>query len=142
SGIDPGDTCRQRYQLEALWQYHRMNHYSADLLGKVLGSKDGQVRGAGVKVLYQWKPYHGRYSETLLDLTEDPSFKVRLETAVALSHEKNEIGIKGLLKILQRPREEHIEYTLREAFMNLKSVWIRMMRKDPTLFIDVFGSAY
>src|SRR5690554_6674205 len=115
------------YHLEALWLHQRMNHYDESLLENVLNANNEQIRAAGVKVLFQWKEYCENYQALLLGLTDDPSYKVRLETAVALSHEKNDFGISGLLQILQKLRDEHIEYVLRDAFMNLQSVWMSKM---------------
>ncbi len=130
------------YHLEALWLHQRKNHYNESLLKDVLSAKNEQIRAAGVKVLFQWKEYCENYQTLLLRLTDDPSYKVRLETAVALSHEKNDFGITGLLQILQKPRDEHIEYVLREAFMNLQPAWMAMMVQDPEFLMDDLTSAF
>lgn len=128
-------------QLEALWMYQRMHRFNENLLKDLLDSKDEQIRAAAVKVMFYWKAKFKGYGEKLLMLTNDPSFKVRLETAVALSHEKNEVGIMGLLKILEMPTDEHIRYVLKEALMNLQPVWISMFDKDPNFLINDLKSA-
>ena len=130
------------HHLEALWLHQRMNRFNESLLKDILSAKNDQIRAAGVKVLFQWKKYCKNYRPLLLGLADDPSYKVRLETAVALSHEENDFGIKGLLKILQKPRDQHIEYVLREAFMNLQSVWMSMMVQDPDFLMDDLTSAF
>lgn len=132
----PEDPDQEYAQLEALWINHRMDYFYEGLLEKVLKSENEQIRAAAVKVMHWWKDYVKDYPLKLHRLAEDKSFKVRLETAVALSHEKKEDGVKGLLKILNQPIDKHISYVLKEALMNLQTVWIKMLTQDPDFLMD------
>ncbi len=119
------------YKLEALWIYQGLNEYNAKLLEELLESKNDQVRASAVRTMYYWKDEVKNYPERLDNLVEDPSFKVRLETIVALSHDKTEATIQSLLKALTLPRDKHINYVLKESLKNLQPVWLSMFEKNP-----------
>ncbi len=124
------------YKLEALWIYQELNEYDGKLLDELLASKNDQVRAAAVRTMYYWKDYVKDYSKRMNNLIGDPSFKVRLETIVALSHDKTEATIRSLLRALELPQDKHITYALKESLKNLQPVWLSMFKKSPGFLKD------
>ena len=118
------------YKLEILWIYQELNEYNEKLLNQLLASKNDQVRAAAVRTMYYWKDYVKDYSKRMHEMVGDRSFKVRLETVVALSHDKTETTVESLLKALESPQDKHITYALKESLKNLQSVWLSMFNKN------------
>jgi len=136
SGLDAGDQEADLYRLEALWLCQSANFFNLELLNSLLISKDEQVRAAAVKILHANKDRYAGYTSRLNQLISDGSYKVRLETIVALSYERSEEAMLSLLKVLDLPTDEHINYALRETLKNLQSVWVGMFEEDPDFLVN------
>ena len=63
-------------------------------------------------------------------MSKDPSPKVRLQAIVSLSHFKNEASVMALLAASEMPKDDYIEYALKESFKHLQPIWTNIFKKD------------
>ena len=128
--LDASDKNYEQYQLEGLWMYQRLHQVNETLLNKLLKAKDANIRAAATRVLYYWRDDLKNPQERLIQISKDPSQRVRLEAIVSLSHFKNEASLMALLAASELPMDDYIEYALKESFKHLQSVWMAKFKED------------
>ena len=67
---------------------------------------------------------------------QDPSAKVRLEVIALISHFRTEAAVMALLGVMDQRLDQHLEYALKEAFVHLHPVWMRLFQEDPQFLAD------
>src|SRR5262249_44606667 len=85
AGLDPKDRDHEHHVLEALWLHQSHNVVDADLLKRVLGSKDFRARAAATRVLCYLRERVPDSLELLKKLAADEHPRVRLEAVRAAS---------------------------------------------------------
>ena len=123
-------------KLEVLWLYVRCHSPNLPLLVELLNSDNENIRTAAVRVLRDWYGEFDQGWEQLQALAEDPSPKVRLEVVASISHFGTEAAVMALLGVMNQPLDQHLEYALKEAFVHLHPVWMRMFQEDPQFLAD------
>lgn len=139
--LDKRDPQYDLYSLEALWVYQQLHRPNLPLLENLLSSKNEHVRAAAIRVLFDWRGQIADCQQRLTRFTKDQSAKVRLYTAVALSHFENDDAVGALLTIAQQPTDNYIEYALTQAFRNLSPVWKNRFEKDSNYLADAPAKA-
>ena len=130
ASLNPADPNYEYHRLEGLWVYQQFNHPAEKLLNELLKSKDYHVRAAATRVLfYQQEKIKGA-EEKLIDMSQDPAPRVRVEAISALSHFESEAAVKALLATTELPTDDYIDYALAESFKHLKPVWMALFKQD------------
>ncbi|MDG2167426.1 MAG: GDSL-type esterase/lipase family protein [Opitutales bacterium] len=123
-------------KLEVLWMYVRCHSPNLPLLVELLNSDNEDIRTAAVRVLRDWYGELDQGWEQLQALAQDPSPKVRLEAVASISHFETEAVVMALLGAMDQPLDQHLEYALKEAFVHLHPVWMRLFQEDPQFLAD------
>src|SRR5690606_39663315 len=74
--------------------------------------------------------------QKLIEMTQDPSPRVRLEAIAALSDFKDQTTVNALLAAADKPVDADIGYALMESFKHLKPVWMEMFLQDKNYLAD------
>lgn len=130
ASLDRKDSLFDQHRLEALWVYQQFNHPVARLLNELLQSKEDHVRVAATRVLFYWRKDISGVENKLISLVTDPSPKVRLQAAIALSYFETENSVRALLSATELPVDYYMSYALRASFRHLQPVWTSMFKKD------------
>lgn len=126
----------EQYKLEALWVHQQFNKPNMGLLEDLLGSNEEYVRAAAVRVLRYWSDRIKYSQQKLIEMTQDPSPRVRLEAIAALSDFKDQTTVNALLAAADKPVDDYIGYALMESFKHLKPVWMEMFLQDKNYLAD------
>ncbi len=123
-------------KLEVLWLYVRCHSPNLPLLVELLNSDNENIRTAAVRVLRDWYGEFDQGWKLLQGLSQDPSPKVRLEVIALISHFSTEAAVMALLGVMDQRLDKHLEYALKEAFVHLHPVWMRLFQEDPQFLAD------
>ena len=114
------DEASQHQLLELLWV--KQNHDVVDetLLSRVLASKDGRARAAGVRVLCYWRDRVKEPLKKLEAAVNDEHPRVRLEGVRALSFFGDQAALDVAVQVLIHPTDDYIDYALKETTATLE----------------------
>ncbi|MEL6944819.1 MAG: HEAT repeat domain-containing protein, partial [Bacteroidota bacterium] len=107
--LDTGDSKYEQYLMEALWVSWGMNQINENLLRKLLNAENYKVRAAAVRTLRYVGHQIADQSELLMQMAEDESGRVRLETMVAASWLEQEEGLAIVAKTAEKPMDKWLQ---------------------------------
>ncbi len=105
----------ERHQLEALWVTWGADHVDADLLGKLLKSKDHRIRAAAVRVARFNEHKLDNLAEIVETAAKDDHGRVRLEAIVAASYLPTEKGAAILAIAKEKGVDDHMRDSVKFA---------------------------
>ena len=85
-GLDPEDPEQAHHLVEAMWACQNAERPSEKILKLVLGSKDGNARSAGARIIRYW---HGELSDPvslLAKASSDPFPRTRMEAILSAGY--------------------------------------------------------
>ena len=85
-GLDPKDPEHAHHLVEAMWACQSVERPSEKILKLVLGSKDGNARSAGARIIRYW---HGELSDPvslLAKASSDPFPRTRMEAILSAGY--------------------------------------------------------
>ncbi len=113
----------EQYRVEALWLGAALGHLDRSLLTELLRSPKHQARAAALRMVGHWA-WQEDLEEQLSVLVLDPHPQVRLEAVHALRSWGTLDACNLLVKALDLPRDENLDYALWFGLRSLKNVWM------------------
>ena len=113
----------ERSLCEALWVQENFHAVDKKLLQKLLKATDYRARAAAVHVIGNEHLYIHDAFEFLKQAITDDSHRVRLEAVRGLSFLQSVEASQQVLKVLEKPVDYWIGYTLKHAMMALRPAW-------------------
>ncbi|GIW79404.1 MAG: hypothetical protein KatS3mg105_1211 [Gemmatales bacterium] len=123
ASLDKGNPDYERLMLEGLWMYQFHNIVNADLLERVLKSKDHRARSAATRVLCYWRDRIPESLQLLKKLAADPHPRVRLEAVRAASFFRRPEAIEVPIISMDLPSDKYLDYTRQETMKALEPYW-------------------
>ncbi len=123
TALDAGDREHEHHLLEALWVHQWHNVVNDGLLRRLLRSPDFRARAAATRVLRYWRDRVPKALDLLRVQAGDEHPRVRLEAVVACSFFEDAQAAAVALECLRRPRDEFLDYGLKETMATLKPWW-------------------
>jgi putative heme-binding domain-containing protein len=120
AGLDGRGKDFEHHRLEALWVHQNHNVVNADLLKRVLTSKDFRARAAGTRVLCYWHDRVPEALDLLRKLAADEHPRVRLEAVRAASFFREAEAVEVPLIAQERPTDVYLDYVRRETMRALE----------------------
>lgn len=120
-GLDKNEANYERLMLEGLWMYQTHNVVEAELLKRMLNSKDYHARAAATRVLSYWHSKIPGAADLLKARIGDESGIVRNEAVRAASYFPAEDVAESVLDVLNEETDEYIEYLLDETMKVLEN---------------------
>jgi putative heme-binding domain-containing protein len=118
-GLDNPVEERERLLLEALWLHQSHNVVDADLLRRVLASKDHRARAAATRVLCYWRDRVPDALDMLRNLAADAHPRVRLEAVRAASFFPQAEAIEVVLVASEKPSDRYLDFVRQETMTAL-----------------------
>ncbi len=121
--IKTDDPDADRLHLEALWILQRHETIDNDLLQRVLASKTENARAGGIRFVSDMEDRIPEALDIYATFAKDPSPRVRVEVARAISFNKTQRGVEILLTIVEQPQDKWLGYVIEHALGSMESVW-------------------
>ena len=125
-----------RTLLAALWLSQGRNLRAPALLEKVLASKQGEVRAAGIRVLGDWLPENSLAILKTSIADEHP--RVRIEAIRVLAKLPGWEAMDTALNALEKPRDRFIDYALWLNVQQRGEEWLAALMNGRIKAIDRF----
>ena len=122
-----------QHRLEGLWLLTALNHYDKQLLLASLNATTPQERAAAVRLLAHWKKQTD-HLPLLTALINDRHPQVRLETIHALGQMGGLPAAEIVIKVLDRPMDEYLDFALDLTMRNLREEWLPAFTKKEKVF--------
>jgi len=135
-GLDQETPSFEQDMLEGLWVYQQFHQPNRKLLDVLLAAENPAIRAAATRVLFYWRENIPEAEDLLARKISDPSPKVRLEAISSLSHFKSKRSLEALLKATELPMDDYIDYAVKEAFKNMRPIWMEMFQTNPKFLKD------
>ena len=119
-GLDETSDDYERMMLEGLWQFQTQNVVNAELLERMLKSKEHFARAAAMRVLSYWHPKIENAAELLRAGISDDSGLVRVESVRAASYFPPDVATEIVLDVLNKDVDKNLEYLLDETMKVLE----------------------
>ena len=116
-------------RLEALWLHQSHNVVDETLLKRVLRSPEPRARAAATRVLRYWRDRIPGVLDLLMVQANDEHPRVRLEAVIACSHFDDAKAAAVALECLKHPRDEFIDFGLKETMTQLDPFWKAAVRE-------------
>jgi putative heme-binding domain-containing protein len=110
--------------LEALWCYQTLREVEPTLLSKLLTATDYRVRAAAVRVVDGWADQLPNVLALLEPRLADDHPQVRLEAVCALRRVESPRAAELALRVLERPMDQYLDYSLWLTLRELESQWL------------------
>ena len=120
AGLDASDPNVEHQQMEAMWMYQTHNKVNADLLDKLLASKDHRARAASVRLVSHMLHAIPGHAEKIGNAINDDHPTVRLEAVRAVSFLSGDEAIEMALGVLEHDMDDYLQYTLDETMRLLE----------------------
>ena len=120
ASLQGDDEATQHLLVELLWVKQHHDVVDETLLDRVLTSKDGRARAAGVRVLCQWRDRVKEPLKKLEAAVNDGHPRVRLEGVRTLSFFGSQDALDIAVQVLIHPTDEYIDYVLKETTATLE----------------------
>ncbi|MFO0842395.1 MAG: PVC-type heme-binding CxxCH protein [Gemmataceae bacterium] len=120
SGLDKSVEGHERLLLEALWLHQSHNVVDADLLRRVLASKDHRARAAATRVLCYWHDRLPDALDMLRNLAADSHPRVRLEAVRAASFFPQAEAIEVVLVATEKSSDKYLDFVRNETMVALE----------------------
>jgi putative heme-binding domain-containing protein len=133
AGLDKTDPDYEHWLTEALWVHQHHNVVNAELLKRVLRSRDFRARAAATRVLCYWRDRVPDVLDLLKKLAADPYPRVRLEAVRAASFFTAPEAIEVPLISADHPSDEYLEYTRGETMRALEPYWRKAVAAGRTI---------
>jgi len=111
-------------RLEALWTYQALDVVEPKLLAALLQARDSRIRAAAVRVVSAWHDRLSKPLEMLAPRVADEHPQVRLEAVRALGQIPDERAAEVALKVLDKPTDKYLEYSLWLTLRELAPHWL------------------
>ncbi len=141
AALDPKDPNFEHHRLEALWVHQYHNVVDADLLGRVLASKDFRARAAATRVLCYWLDRVPDALKRLVALAADPSPRVRLEAVRAASFLTVPEAIEVVLVAQEQPQDAYLELIQNETRRTLDPIWQEAVKANRPIAVTTDAGA-
>jgi putative heme-binding domain-containing protein len=115
--------------LEALWLHQSHNVVDVALLKRMLRSSEPRARAAATRVLRYWRDRVPGALDLLAVQANDEHPRVRLEAIIACSYIPDPKAAAAALEALKHPRDEFIDFGLKETMTQLDSHWKAAVRE-------------
>jgi putative heme-binding domain-containing protein len=123
AGLDKTDPQYEHQLMEALWVHQYLDVVDAELLVRMLKSKDFHARSAATRVLCYWRDRVPNALELLKGLAADSYPRVRLEAVRAASFFQAPEAVEIALISAEHPTDEYLDYVRTEAMKTLEPYW-------------------
>ena len=120
-------------RLEALWVYQAINVVQPGLLSELLNDEDHRARSAALRVLMYWIDDVENAKSFLDKAIDDPHPQVRREAVHVLSKMQDVNAIQVVLRALDHPMDDFLEYALWNTVRSLSEKWVPAYVKDRTV---------
>jgi putative heme-binding domain-containing protein len=120
AALDEKDAQHEHHLLEALWLHQSHDTLNAELLERVLKSKEPLARAAATRVLCAWRDKVKDPIGHLLKLAADPAPRVRLEAVRAASFFKQPEALEVLLVAQEKPTDQYLDLVRGESLRALQ----------------------
>ncbi|MCY2959416.1 MAG: GDSL-type esterase/lipase family protein [Planctomycetota bacterium] len=121
--LDPKEPGFEHHRLEALWLQAQHHVLDRELLGSVLRSPEPRARAAATRVVRNLRREIGDPLPFLARSVQDEHPRVRLEALVALSFVPTAAAAETTLRVLAKPMDANLEYSLTETMRALEPMW-------------------
>ncbi|HVR85600.1 MAG TPA: PVC-type heme-binding CxxCH protein, partial [Planctomycetota bacterium] len=129
AGLDRKDPNYEHHLLEALWLHQSHDVVDANLLKRELTCNEPRARAAATRVLRWWRDRLPNALDLLALQVNDEHPRVRLEAVVACSYFPEPRAAAVALEALKHPRDEFLDFGLKETMTTLDSSWKSAVRE-------------
>lgn len=134
--LDTGSARYEAYLREAVWVTQSLDQVNYQLLEKLLDSENFKARAMAVRVLEerpaQYEPIYSRMVKAVTDRAP----RVRNEAIQVLRKLDTEEAAKLVVRVLDYPMDEILDFSLWNALRQMKDVWLPRAQEDPEFFGD------
>ena len=134
--LNHGHPNYEEFLLEALWVSQSLDQINPQVLETMLSSDDFRMRVAALRVLEERPANYPTIMSRLENAIVDESPRVRNEAIQVLRKLGTEEAAQLLVKVLDMPMDENLDFSLWNAMRGLQSVWLPHARINPTFFGD------
>ena len=141
-GLDPKDPEQAHHLVEAMWACQNVERPSEKILKLVLGSKDGNARSAGARIIRYW---HGELSDPvslLAKASSDPFPRTRMEAILSAGYVPSAEAFSAALGALDHPRDKFIDLALPQTVTALEKFWRPALEKGNLSFAQASHRAF
>ncbi|GLR18678.1 hypothetical protein GCM10007940_32940 [Portibacter lacus] len=133
SNLRNGEANYSRNRVHGLWLLASLNHYDPKVLRSFLDSSNKNERVVGLRMLSHFGKEKD-FVEKLNALIQDSQPAVRLSAILSIQHLGTYESVEMLMKTLDAPMDENIDYALSMALENLKDVWLEQWKSNENIF--------
>ncbi len=112
-----------RLRTEVLWALQRHEHIDRELLDTLLTSKTDNARAAAVRFVSDMDDRIPDALDIYAVAVKDPSPRVRVEAARALSFKKELRAVELLLQVVEQPTDKWLNYVVEHSIGATEQVW-------------------
>ena len=132
--LNHGHPNYEEFLLEALWVSQTLDELNPQVLEALLNSDNFKVRAAALRVLEERPANYPTIMSRLEKAVTDESPRVRNEAIQVLLKLGTVEAAKLVVKVLDLPMDENLEFSTRNAMRQLQSVWLPHARNKPDFF--------
>ncbi|MCB1124109.1 MAG: dehydrogenase, partial [Verrucomicrobiae bacterium] len=133
-GLDTADPRYENYLSEALWVTQALDQVDYPLLEKLLDSENFKIRALAVRVLEERPTRFASIYDRMAKMIVDRAPRVRNEAIQVLRKLNTEEAAKLVVRVLDYPLDENLDFSLWNAMRQLKEIWLPSAEKDPLFF--------
>jgi putative heme-binding domain-containing protein len=142
-GLDAKDADYEHQMMEALWLHQYHNVVNADLLKRMLSSKEPNARAAATRVLCYWRDRVPDALELLKKQAADESPRVRLEAIRAASFFTVPEAIEVVFITNDYATDEYIDFVRNETMKSIEPYFRKAIAENKTIpFTTPAGARY
>ena len=133
AALDKADKRYEHHMMEALWVHQWHNVVDADLLRRMLRSREPRARAAATRVLCYWRDRVSDVLALLQTQATDDHPRVRLEAVRAASFFRSPDAAAVALAAKKLSTDYYLDYTLKETLRQLEPYWRTALAKGESL---------
>jgi putative heme-binding domain-containing protein len=130
------DSKYEEYLREALWVSQSLDSVNRAALDPLLASKDYRARSVAIRVLEERPTRYSDIYNILESAITDKAPRVRNEALQVLRKLGTEKAIRLVVKVLDQPMDENLDFSLWNTLRQLQDVWLPLVQKDPKFLGD------
>ncbi len=142
SGVSKDDPEYDRLRCEALWVLQSHHAVDEELLTSVLEASTPEARAAATRITADEREYLPSSQHRLANLVADEHPRVRLEAVRGLSFFGNMKAVSAAMKVLNKPMDSWLNYTLEHTLVALEPVWSGAYEQGTLAAADEKGHAF